>query len=375
MRKTERKGFLKNLSLLAIVLIICFTFLEIIFRIAGIGTLNDEVDSILIKHGTYNPFLIFGPDINREIEQKNGEIAYWNSQGFRMKENLSLEKPDSEYRIIALGGSTTENLPNRMNLHYPQEAGKILNSENFINKEINIVNSGKSAYSSAHSLIRLQFDLLPFKPDMITVMHNMNDLTVNFYPDSHFRSNYANKFLDDERLAQPFNFKDAFLRNTFLGQSRFVVSIYEAFSANKVKRYDMRYADTPVILKFKDSFRNNLIAISRIAKAHNITVVLMSQPAGFTDKSIALGFGHRPHNKDILYPRNNEFKDHFEEYNKVIKEVADSEDVYFIDMYNLMGHDEKYFTDVLHYTPEGINKFSDLYARELKKMIEEENVK
>lgn len=376
MPKINEKKIIKNLILLFITVVFCLGFLEIILRVSGVGNINNESDFKFIKHATYSPFLIFGPNINKDVEQDNGEESHWNSQGFRLDYDLPLEKSENEYRIIALGGSTTEQY-NGMNIHYPQEASKILNSDEEIDKDINIINSGKSAYSSAQSLIRLQFDILPFQPDMVTVMHNINDLNVNFFPYEDLRNNYANKYLY-KNYANPYGPEDSFLRNmrvlTFGYQS--LLNIKNNFFSNKVKTEEgdiintMRYSDKPIELKSEEVFRNNLIAMAEIAKVHNIKLVLMSQPAIFKPENIALSFGHNSlMNKDILYPNDEDWQRLFEEYNSVIEEVANSQGVYFIDMYNLMGHDEKYFKDMVHYTSEGVEKFSEIYAQELKNII------
>ena len=380
MQKIRQRELLLNMLLVVISLLVCFAVLEIVFRVFSIEE-SHEIDSKFIKHSTYNPFLIIGPALNKRI-MKNGEITYWsNSQGFRMRDNLPFKKNNSEYRIIALGGSTTQNGANTMDLHYPEETSKILNSKYFTNMTINIVNSGKAGYSSAHSLIRLQFDILPFEPDMVTVMHNMNDLIVNFFPYLDETNNYKNKYLY-ETFANEYDIKQ-----TIISKSRVLVFCSKSLDmlqnrifGNNIKTNEgivtstMKYSEYPIELKSKNVFRNNLIAISRIAKAHNITPVFLSQPAVFTEKSIALAFGHKLYNNYILYPKEEELRKHFEEYNKTIKETAKTEDIHFIDMYNLMDQDEMYFVDMCHYSAKGINRFSEILAEELEKIIKEEVV-
>lgn len=44
-----------------------------------------------------------------------------------------------------------------------------------------VYNAAVSAYSTAHSLIRLEFDILQYERDLVIVMHNVNDLTVNYF--------------------------------------------------------------------------------------------------------------------------------------------------------------------------------------------------
>ena len=109
--------------------------------------------------------------------------------------------------------------------------------------------------------------------------------------------------------------------------------------------------------------------MAAIARSHKIKVVLMSQPAVFDDVMIALAFGHKPYNKYILYPRNEELIQLFEIYNKIIAEVAAEEKIPFIDMYQLMGHNEEDFIDMVHYSSRGLEKFYQIYSENLEKII------
>jgi len=352
----KKRKYLVNLVLLFVILIIFFVFLEITFRVVGIEEPVGE-DYSFIKHSDYNPFLMFGPNINKSFPQTNGEDARWNSQGFRSDEETPIEKEVGEYRIIALGGSTTANLRNGKNLHYAKEANKLL--ENVNGKKINILNSGMVAYTTAHNLIRLQIDLLKFNPDMITLMNNINDLTVNFYPYYDERNNYANKYLH-EFYANRYDIKDGFLR-----KSRVISFTYH--SLNNIKGRLSGFSKSVDLEGEKV-----IINMANIAKAQGITAVFMSQPAVFTDEKLTVAFGYKPYNYYMIYPKIEEFQRSFEEYNKIIRDVAEQEDIYFIDIYNLMGHDEKYFDDTFHYSADGIIRFAEIYSNELKKIIEEE---
>ena len=377
-----KKGLLGKLILFCITSIICFVFLELAFRVLGMGIAQKETISDFIKHSSYNPFLIYGPHINKEFKQDNGENAYYNSQGFRLKERVPLHKEDGVYRIIFLGGSTTEDLANRMNVHWPEEVCKILNRDSTINKRIECLNAGTGGYSTAHSLIRLQLDLLQFNPDMITFLENINDLHVNFFPNPDNKTNYANKYLDN---AYAFHYNKIYLKN-ILKNSRVLVVIdqllefieNELFSdkinyENKEYAFStMQFSDKPIELKEEYAFKNNLISIVNIAKAHNISVVLISQPAIFTDEKIALGFGSKSYNAYIFYPKKEEFKKIFEEYNNVIKDVAKKQGAYFIDMYNLFGSNNKDFIDEVHYTANGSIRFGKIFSRELRDIIKED---
>lgn len=356
-------------------LLVSFAVLELGCRLLGIGRVPQE-KVVFVGHAYYNPFLIFGPNIDRHFPQTRGGDAYFNAQGFRMDGLLPLEKEPGEYRVFALGGSTTENIPNGNNTHYCGQANALLENVSFAGKKFHCINTAKSGFSSAHSLVRLQFDLLPFKPDMITVMDQFNDLTVNFFPFDG-RMNYANKYLNPVYAPPVSDLKFSVLR-----KSQACAFLYQKWSDlkglffyKKIPMEDgsyvvsrMKISASPVTLHSKETFRRNLVSIARIAKANGIKPVFLTQPASFSEAHYALTFTGEIHG--LSYPPLEEFEKLFAEYNSVVKEVAQAEQAGLIDMYELLGHEPRYFTDMIHYSAEGIERFAEIYSRELKRLAE-----
>lgn len=382
--KTKIKHYAKNIGILLITLFIIFLLFEIGVRLTEPYSPPPPKRNMLITHSTYSPFLIFGPSFLQTNRQGEKVTMYtiWNPQGFRLPENIPYEPPDDEYRIFAMGGSTTEDMANKQNIHYCGVAEGLLGDmQVFGNKKPRCINAGSSGYSSAHALVRLQFDILNFKPQMITVMHAINDLTVSYFPYNlqNPKLNYANKYL------HPSFTEETNLKKLLLGKSKAWTKLQKKLKtirlklfAQKIRAKDgktiystMRFTNesSPLMTRL---FYNNLKSMVAIAKEHNITVVLMSEPAVFTDEKIALLFGHEDFNKDIFYPPKEQLQLDLEVYNAVVKRVAKEEKVYFVDMYNLMGHDERFFVDMAHYSAEGSQRFGYIYAEELKKILEEE---
>jgi len=173
------------------------------------------------------------------------------------------------------------------------------------------------------------------------------------------------------------------------------------------------FTNETIPLRLKEQFRRNLKSIVAIGKAHNITVVLMTEPFLADQKKFEIGFGHEDYNKEIFYPQlpefkrmleeynqviediateenvpfieigfghedyNNkifypqlpEFKRMLEEYNQVIEDVAAEENVPFMDMYAFMGQNQSYFIDSAHYTKEGEEQFGKIYSERLKNIV------
>ncbi|HII88812.1 TPA: hypothetical protein HA253_04400, partial [Candidatus Woesearchaeota archaeon] len=148
--RTENRGesierWVANVSVAIIACILVFFLLEGVFRATGVGELPEQ-QYRFVKHSTHNPFLIFGPNINKTVQQEQGGATYWNAQGFRTQENIPFEKEPDEYRIIALGGSSTETTYNQANEHYCGELNKNLENNTIAGKKLRCLNGAKAGY-------------------------------------------------------------------------------------------------------------------------------------------------------------------------------------------------------------------------------------
>ena len=363
----------KNTLLLISTLIIIFFISELTLRINE----EDTQQKTYIRHAEYNPFLIFGPKINKTIMYNNAIVGVFNAEGLRLDGELPREKESGEYRVFALGGSTTENIANHKNIHYCGEATKILKEE-----KIKCINAGHAAYSTAQSIIRLEFDLLKYNPDAITIMHNINDLSINFFKED-MRTNYGNAYFNIYFTQKK---EEGFFNNIkqIAKLSRTIVFINEKMDIIKHKYFGKEYvtkegkhikstmkmSDKQIKLHAKEQFKRNLLTLIGVAKIHNIKPILMTQPATFSEEKIIVLWGDQPYNNEVIYPPLSKWRDIFEEYNNIIREVAKEENVSLIDMEKLLKKEESYFLDMVHYSEEGIREFAKIYAKELKEIKE-----
>jgi hypothetical protein len=86
-------------------------------------------------------------------------------------DNATNPKPKNIFRIVTLGGSTTE-------YGYPPFLEEKLNANNKNNNiKFEIINGGQSWYTSQHSIINYLFRLKDFDPDLVIFQHAINDIT------------------------------------------------------------------------------------------------------------------------------------------------------------------------------------------------------
>ena len=254
-----------------------------------------------------------------------------------------LEKLPDTIRIFAVGGSTTANeRPYLVNkIDYPKALEKKLAGQ-FKDASFEVLNAGADAYSTAQSLINIQFRLVEFKPDIVIVMHNINDSSVNAFQEGA-TPDYSNKYLDpvylNPSLQEEITFIGLLAKSRLLSKIGLVQMLGDqSLEVDNDHTYGLSL------------FKRNLKSIARICKLHDIELVLLSQPSTMEESKYI---------QKVVFGK----------YNEAIENVAQAENVTFIDMFAKFGHDKKYFVDQFHYTPEGINRFSSILYSELHDLV------
>ena len=97
-----------------------------------------------------------------------------NTLGYR-GEDIILPKPESVFRIVAIGGSTTYSTGTTPEESYPAFLQKILR-EDYGYSEVEVINGGMSGYSSWENLANFAFRVLELEPDMILIYAAVNDV-------------------------------------------------------------------------------------------------------------------------------------------------------------------------------------------------------
>lgn len=180
--KSNIKEFLKNITLLAAVVIICLILLEIGLRIA------DYPEDSFYAYDK-NVGLKYEPNMEgvytKQIQEFKNPIKI-NNYGF-YDHNWQQEKNESVFRIAVLGDSFTAN----MAVPLEKSAWKIIEKKlNEKMKEqnkngkgkidsIEILNFGVNSYSTAHEYLVLKYYALQFDPDLVIMNFFYNDISRN----------------------------------------------------------------------------------------------------------------------------------------------------------------------------------------------------
>lgn len=167
------------------------------------------------------------------------------------------------YKIFCLGGSTTENKDSKgigWTDRIEEELREIYGSDS-----IYVFNFGRQWYTTLHSLINYEANLRLYKPDVIILMHNINDLLQNadfsYLSKGQFREDYGH----------------------FMGPSANIFKNNGLFGSC-LNYFKQTWYSKPRITFEQDSFpglvsfTRNINTLIDIALMDSVEFILMSQP-------------------------------------------------------------------------------------------------
>jgi len=263
--------------------------------------------------------------------------------------------PSIDLKIAFLGGSTTE-WGDSNKYDWPKRVEKILNLRR--EQTVSTVNVGKEWYSSQHTLLNYLSNVRQLKPDVIVVMHSINDLLYNadfsYLSVGSFRSDYGHF---------------AGYQGEWLHRRGILGNVLSKCGA-------AWYHKPRVVIESStfigiSSFVENLKLLIRNARADGARVVLMTEPTILSPTST---------NDSAFYMVNFEAvgpaaqwstqtaAEGMRQYNNAVRELARTAGVGLIDLESKIPKTKEYFTDEVHFKD---NAF-DLVAKEVAKGLQSE---
>lgn len=342
-------SILRGAELLVIWAIILVVVLEGGFRL-WIGLTGDETQKILyladiedVRIANQN-FLIM-PFINYTASPIREDT---NALGLRGEE-LTIDKPEGTFRIVALGGSTTYGDGVEWNETWPYYLQQVLR-EDYGYDHIEVVNGGMPAYQIANSLVNYQIRLSELNPDAVMIYHAPNDAFVSSLSQDCYRGYNLNLGMG-KAARWTFDAYDlpssAFLRWAGI-TSGFITPPTIAPGGSDIIRFECDDTSPP-----------------------NETVHYFERNLNYLLNSILLD-GAQPilstwAYRDVQNPENSTLK-HYEVFvpmiNDVVRSYADDLGLPLYDLAEELEYDESYWRwDTIHQTPLGTYAQAQHYAR------------
>lgn len=287
-----------------------------------------------------------------------GEFVYeTNELGLRAKSLHTVEKPAGTFRILFVGGSTTENgdLPEEQT--FPGIVEARLNERFHGSPRVEVGNAGVPGGTSATSLAAVAHRLLELKPDLVCELDGLNDLVDSLRDDwdpllSHLAQTGRPRFKDwlvgESRL---FAVLDARARYAFERDARLMFEKKRALRRRRPIR-EPGFDLTRGLARFAENQRR-LAALCR--EAH-VASGFLTQPtllkAGLTPEEDARLWNTQIPGSDWnLRPPT--LLAALESYNESVRATARETGSLLVDAATLVPRDALHFMDDAHLAPEG----------------------
>ena len=295
-----------------------------------------------------------------------------DENGFIMPAKVH-EHPD--LTLVFLGGSTTEDIYDDENNRFPYLVGHLL--EESTGLRVNSYNAAKSGNDSLHSLDVLLNKVVPLKPDLVAMMHNINDLSILLFEKSYWNRNPSRSPLIEKKPDWRTVGKN--LQETFqLARDLVVPHLYAALhrllhAEGKSQADEFQQVRGQKIEVNQDylvrEFTLNLQTFINICQARGITPVLLTMPSRLKDDPDPL----IPRLMQRLEKQNGityrDFKGAFDRFNQAIREVAAQNRVLLIDLAQEIPQEKEYMSDVVHFTPAGSRLVAQKIAAGLSPLL------
>ncbi len=294
-----------------------------------------------------------------QIEPRENPEDHINKDLFR---GDAVDLSADTFRIFTLGGSTTFSLKLPYEETYPKKLEtKLRNS--YPGTNIQIQNAACDWYSTQHSIIRFLFRVRLYKPDVIIVMHGINDLLRSFAPEAYTRpgddfqpdySHYLGALADIGRDADPyFPFQTLILPQKISELKSAVAEKMQPAPPTQGWRPDDEAAAVSYF-KSLPIFEKNLRTLIEIAKLYSVKVVLLTQPNIYRSdlnpkelESLYFASWHM-RDKNNRYPDVASLEKGMRLYNDVILKVARETNTPAVDLEPAIPKTSGYFFDDVH---------------------------
>jgi lysophospholipase L1-like esterase len=271
--------------------------------------------------------------------------------------------------IVFLGGSTTECMYMDEKNRFPYLAGRMLEEET--GKKINSYNGGVSGNNSLHSIDILLNKVVPIKPDIVIMTHNINDLMILLLCNTYWNSHPGKAPVTTVNATWQDLLKQAV--------KRFVPNLFSRIRAVKNRVLLESQMDefknirgTKISIdknRMQDEFRMNLQTFINICSARNITPVLMTQQNRFKERAQGIIYNAAKTFKSDYGIEYNDYKETYDLFNETIRDVGKENNVLVIDLAKEIPQEQEYIYDSVHLNDTGSRLAAQIITRELKKII------
>ena len=275
--------------------------------------------------------------------------------------------------LAFLGGSTTECRAVPEEQRFPYLVGRRLESR--FQLKVNSYNAARSGNNTLHSLNILLHKVLPLEPDIVVMMHNVNDLITLLYEQTYWNQNPSRRVIVEVQPTLKNQVRGFFqvlrehtIPHLYAGlkelsrRARGADQDVDEFAHIRGRQIDV---DQPYLFQ---EFSSNLLIFMDMCWSRGITPVLMTQANRFVEhldsktwKEVAVLEA-----QGISYEN---FRELYHQLNQIIRDQAAENEVLVIDLAREILPEQRFVHDPVHLTERGSKLAAEIISRELEPVV------
>ncbi len=309
----------------------------------------------------------------------SGESVFTiNSLGYR---GIKFKEHENEYRILIVGGSTSESLYLDNEEAWPYLLMNEL-KETKDNKKVITMNIGKSGHGLRNNILALKYLPKDYEPDLIIMLTGANDMLFKLSRKEGWEPFNENEFNNTESYTfsvyPGYTWKSTIIYNVYkvldlkFKKIKPQDGIGNTLVENRLKRKNAKnwINETPDLNLALEDYERNLKRVINLSKEKNITLIFLTQPYLWKenmtqeeDASLWMtnDFG------EIYYPTETMIYS-IDAFNKrLLKVCKNNKDIFCIDLDKDVPKTLDYFYDDMHFNENGARFVSEklsLYIKE-----------
>jgi lysophospholipase L1-like esterase len=321
-----------------------------------------EYDPLLYRFQKYNDPQMKAYD---SFTQKTYVLRV-DQDGFIMPSKIHAH-PD--FVIVFLGASTTECTWVDEENKFPYLVGRLLEKQT--RQKINSYNSSKAGNNTLHSIDILYNKLIPLKPNIVVMMHNVNDLNVLLYENTYWNHNpYRSPIVEDKpSLIKQFKeIRDLLIPYSYSGMKDVIRLIRGSKEVDEFKKVRGKKINIDKSY-LANEFRLNLETFIQICKIRGINPVLMTQQNRIKtnpDPVILRQLNLFGESKGMTYA---DYKEVYDLFNHTIKETGAKNGILVIDLAKEIPPEKEFLFDAIHLTDQGSKVAAQIIQEALRPIM------
>lgn len=274
-----------------------------------------------------------------------------------------------DFVIVFLGASTTECTWVDAENKFPYLVGRLLEKQT--GQKINSYNASKAGNNTLHSIDILYNKVIPLKPNIVVMMHNVNDLNTLLFENTYWNHNpYRSPIIEDKpSLIKQFKeIRDLLIPYSYAGMKEVIRLIRGSKEVDEFKKVRGKKINIDKSY-LANEFRLNLETFIQICKIRGIDPVLMTQQNRIKSNPDPLILGQLNQfgeSKGMTYA---DYKEVYDLFNDTIRETGAKNDILVIDLAKKIPPEKEFLFDAIHLTDQGSKVAAQIIQEALKSIM------